>query len=984
MTNKKKPLDGLFAQLQDIKDANGKLMNTVLFSKNGNPSVIIEIENPVQQYATDAMLYLAYTDVLNNIVQTLGEGYALQKQDILCKQSYHHEITPDMEFLTRSYFKYFNGRPYTEIRTFLIITQEAVKSAFVKYDPKTWLDFHTKVSKVMDILKERGIWHRKLNKDEVNEYLHRFMAFNFKSGPFSMQSFKAGDDCLKMGDKVVKSFDIVDVDEIDLPSLIKPYQPVAVNGYVIATDLLSFLSEIPDTDCVIYNQIIQIPQQRKLLRKLQAKAKRHGSMPDPSNKIAKADIEVVLNMLAQDSKLLVYTNFNLLVSCPMEKLTPVTSYIETKLYECGIFASKSAYNQLELFMDSFPGNAYSFNPDYDLFLTLNDAALCLMFKEHLKHCEDTPLKTWYTDRQGLPVCIDITGKEGRVKMTDNANFFCIGPSGSGKSFHMNSVVRQLLEQDTDVVMVDTGDSYEGICRYFKGTYITYSKEHPISMNPFKITDIEYGQNFGEKKNFLKSLIFLIFKGSVAPTKIEDKIINQTIVEYYENYFEPFHKFTDDEREQLRKRLLLEDKKNGTYEKQEKELEDKYKHYEYEATDSSEETRYAEGSSAFGGQSDRGDSFGSAADDTVADHDHLHAGQEKEAYGRIQRKVNKLHDLINDKAASEGEKVAANKQLMRLMPQLIEGNYLVTIEQRIDKMERQRQKLHVKELSFNSYYEFALERIPQIMAEKHIEFDIDNFAAILEQFYKGGELECTLNNDVDASLFDEKFIVFEIDKIKDDPVLFPIVVLIIMDVFLQKMRIKKGRKALIIEEAWKAISSPTMAEYIKYLYKTVRKFHGIAGVVTQELNDVIDSPIVKEAIINNSDVKILLDQSKFKDRYDDISAILGLTQVQKQQIFTVNALNNHDGRSYFKEVWICRGQISDVYGVEEPPECYWAYTTERAEKEALKVYERHYGNIQTAITKIEEDRKKLGIRKYLDFAVQVNKKQKILPLWDKSD
>jgi hypothetical protein len=556
MSNKKKPLDGLFAQLQDIKDGSGKLLNTVLFSKNGNPSVIIKIENPVQQYATDAVQYVAFTDVLNNIVQTLGEGYALQKQDVLCRQSYHHDITDDMEFLTKSYFRYFNGRPYTEIRTYLIITQEAVKSAFVKYDPKTWLDFHTKVSKVMDILKERGIWHSKLTKDEVNEYLHRFMAFHFKDGPFSMQSFKAGDDCLKMGDKVVKSFDIVDVDEIDLPSLIKPYQPVAVNGYVIATDLLAFLSEIPDTDCVIYNQVIQIPQQRKLLRKLQSKAKRHGSMPDPSNKIAKADIEAVLNLLAQDSKLLVYTNFNLLVSCKADKLTPVTSFIETKLYECGIFASKSAYNQLELFMDSFPGNAYSFNPDYDLFLTLNDAALCLFFKEHLKHSEDTPLKTYYTDRQGLPVCIDITGKEGRVKMTDNANFFCIGPSGSGKSFHMNSVVRQLLEQNTDVVMVDTGDSYEGICRYFKGTYITYSKEKPISMNPFKITDTEYAQNFGEKKNFLKSLIFLIFKGSEAPTKIEDKIINQTIVEYYESYFTPFKEYTDEERDQLRKRLLL--------------------------------------------------------------------------------------------------------------------------------------------------------------------------------------------------------------------------------------------------------------------------------------------------------------------------------------------------------------------------------------------------------------------------------------------
>jgi type IV secretory pathway VirB4 component len=185
------------------------------------------------------------------------------------------------------------------------------------------------------------------------------------------------------------------------------------------------------------------------------------------------------------------------------------------------------------------------------------------------------LKTWYTDRQGLPVCIDITGKEGAVKLTDNSNFFCIGPSGSGKSFHMNSVVRQLLEQDTDVVMVDTGDSYEGICAYFKGTYITYSKEHPISMNPFKITEEEYNLNFGEKKNFLKSLIFLIYKGSEAPTKIEDKIINQTIVEYYEEFFHPFKAYSEEDRKRLRERLLLEDKKNGAYEHYEEKIEEKY-------------------------------------------------------------------------------------------------------------------------------------------------------------------------------------------------------------------------------------------------------------------------------------------------------------------------------------------------------------------------------------------------------------------------
>ena len=937
----KKILDGLFAQLEET---NG---NVVLFDAKGAPSVIFEMTNPVLRLCTDSEQYLLFQDVLANIVQTLGEGYALQKQDIFCRQRYDHEVAEDAEFLTRSYFNYFKGREFTEITTYLIITQEAQRGQFVQYDPKKWLDFHSKVSKVNDILTEKGIRHRKLTKPEVDEYIHRFMAFNFRHGAFSMTNFKSSDEYLKIGGRIIRSYPLVDIDEINLPSIVKPFTEMSVNGYPIATDLFSFLAEVPHADCVVFNQVVQIPGQRKLLRKLQGKAKRHGSMPDPSNKIAKADIEEVLNILAVDSSLLVNTNFNIIVSCPADKVTPVTSFLETKLYECGIMPSRTAYNQLELFIDSFPGNAYSFNPDYDLFLTLSDAALCFIFKEHLKECEDTPLTTFYTDRQGLPVCIDITGKEGKIKMTDNANFFCIGPSGSGKSFHMNSVVRQLLEQNTDVVMVDTGDSYEGICGYFGGTYISYSKEKPISMNPFKITREEYDLNFGEKKNFLKSLIFLIFKGNEMPSKIEDMLINQTIVEYYEAYFHPFNKFSDEERNGLRQKLLVAAK-----------MEDDYEAYAHDMEDIEEQIN---------------------REPPKIEAHALVIPAEERRY-RILRQCRAFRAMLTDGGTTPAEKEKAARQLERYKKELHENSMLIKIDKQIDHMEEQKRRLKVDGLSFNSYYEFALERIPQITSLEKIHFDIRDFAAILKQFYRGGELEMTLNSDLDANLFDEKFIVFEIDKIKDDPVLFPIVVLIIMDVFLQKMRIKKGRKALIIEEAWKAIASPTMAEYIKFLYKTVRKFHGIAGVVTQELNDVIDSPIVKEAIINNSDVKILLDQSKFKDRYDDIAAILGLTPIQKQQIFTINALNNHDNRNYFKEVWICRGQNSDVFGVEEPPECYWAYTTERAEKEALKIYLSHYGSMQEAITHIEADRKRAGIGKYLDFARKVNQKQKVMQQW----
>lgn len=674
---KKKVFDGLYAQLEETDG------NVVLFSAKGEPSVIFEMTNPVQQLCTDAGEYLLFQDVLSNVVQTLGEGYALQKQDILCKQAYHHEVPEDAEFLTRSYFNYFEGREFTEIRTCLIITQAVVHSQFVQYDPKKWMEFHSKISKVDDILTERNIRHRKLTKEEVKEYCHRFMAFQFRHGSFSMSNFKASDEYLKIGSRVIRSFPLVDIDEINLPSVVKPYTQTNINGYGIATDLLSFLTNIPHTDCVVYNQVIQIPEQRKLLRKLQAKAKRHSSMPDPSNKIAKADIEEVLNRLAVDSTLLVNSNFNIMVSCLADKVTPVTSYIETKLYECGIMPSRTAYNQLELFTDSFPGNAYTFNPDYDLFLTLSDAALCLFFKEHLKGSEDTPLTTYYTDRQGLPVCIDITGKEGKVKMTDNANFFCIGPSGSGKSFHMNTVVRQLLEQNTDVVMVDTGDSYEGICGYYKGTYISYSKEKPISMNPFKVTKEEYAQNFGEKKNFLKSLVFLIFKGNAVPTKIEDMLINQTIVEYYEAYFHPFENFTDKEREGLRQKLLIAARMECDHDKYDHDMKDIDRLINEKEVPEKPESRA------------------------------LMLPTEARRH-KLLRQCRSLNALAHDPAASPSERERSLRIIEKFKQELYDNSMLVKIDRQIDHLERQKQRLKVKELSFNSYYEFALQRIPQIM------------------------------------------------------------------------------------------------------------------------------------------------------------------------------------------------------------------------------------------------------------------------------
>ena len=186
--------------------------------------------------------------------------------------------------------------------------------------------------------------------------------------------------------------------------------------------------------------------------------------------------------------------------------------------------------------------------------------------------------------------------------------------------------------------------------------------------------------------------------------------------------------------------------------------------------------------------------------------------------------------------------------------------------------------------FNSFYEFLRDEFVNTIAEhkvKEKDFDISNFLYVLRPYYNGGEFDYLLNAKENLDLLKQRFIVFELDNIKDHPILFPVVTIIIMEVFISKMRKLKGiRKMILIEEAWKAIAKEGMAEYIKYLFKTVRKFYGEAVVVTQEVEDIISSPVVKQAIINNSDCKILLDQSKYQNKFDQMQELLGLDRKRK--------------------------------------------------------------------------------------------------------
>ena len=752
---RKKIFQDIYFSVEDV-DGIG-----ILYTKTGEYSAILKIENPVQKYSANIDNYYEFTNLLTALTQTLGEGYAIHKQDVFIRKQFHDETNDNHEFLSESYFRYFTGRNYTDAQTYLIITQENKKSRLFSFDSKKWRDFLVKIRKVKDQLKDSGVDSSYLDGATARDYVDRYFSMNFIDKTISMTNFKVEDESISMGNKRCKVYSLVDVDCINLPGVIRPYTNIEVNNTSMPVDLVSIVGSIPTAETVIYNQMIFMPNQKRELSLLDKKKNRHASMPNPSNLIAVEDIKKVQDVIARENKQLVYAHFNLVVSVPIdEDIQKCTNHLENSFGRMGIHISKRAYNQLELFVNSFPGNCYGMNPEYDRFLTLSDAASCLMYKEHIQHSEDTPLKVYYTDRQGVPVAIDISGKEGKNKITDNSNFFILGPSGSGKSFFTNSMVRQLWEQNTDVVLVDTGNSYEGLCDYVNGKYISYTEEHPITMNPFAIKREELNI---EKIGFLKNLVMLIWKGTNGKiTKTEDHLIEDVITEYYDAHFR--------------------------------------------------------------------------------------TGQ-------------------------------------------------------------------VKELSFNTFYEYSTRRIPEIVRDNNLEgIDLATYNYLLKDFYKGGNHELTLNENLDTALFDETFIVFEIDSIKDDPLLFPLVTLIIMDVFIQKMRIKKNRKVLVIEEAWKAIASPMMAEYIKYLYKTARKFWASVGVVTQEIQDIVGSPIVKEAIINNSDVIMLLDQSKFKERFDEIKAILGLTEVDCRKIFTINRLENKEGRSFFREVFIRRGQNAAVFEV----------------------------------------------------------------------
>lgn len=921
-----------------------------LIGQYGNPVIGIKIKNIVEQYSADPDRYEQFHTTLNQVVSIIGEGHIVQKVDIFAKKKYTAE--KEKTFLQQKYSDHFAGRIYKTIDTLLLFTDLLdKKKKKYKFSEKNYKELRDKCEKVFMLLEQNDCEPQFLFEKDFEYYIGGTLTMQFAEFPV-FDNIKSTNECLRIGSSFVKTISFVDVENIDLPNEIEPYAVMGGNGAVsgLAVDNFAFLNELEEYQTIIYNQVLAIPNQVQRQRELEKKRKKHDGVAKsaPSNALVAQEIDDLLHDIAVNGQLIVDAHFSLVFACDtLEKMEKTASTIESKLFTKGIIISKNAYNQLELFRSAIIGNAVELK-EYDLFTTTSEAGLCFFFKESYPISDKSSFYLRFADRQGVPLKVDTSDLPYQTGRINNRNKFVLGPSGSGKSFLMNNIVEQYLTYNYDVVIVDTGDSYSGTCAYKGGRYIQYTEEKPITMNPFAVSREEFNI---EKTEFLVNLIFLIWQGADATmTPTQKAVLDNALASYYDQYFNEGKAWYEEKKEE---ELIF--------------YLNRYNIHSEDFDESEVQTLYDVLGLPFDAPTDEIKKKGRELLQIY----HPDKNTNKQDYDpAIFYKIYEAYEVLTDeekrKVYNETTPMIISSYQVEILDNQEDNESVFSDRKRraiIRRIKEIDERFKVPELSFNSFYEYCQKFLPVYLSNKNHkiteeEFNLRTFLFVLKDFYKGGRYGTTLNQSSDSSLFYEPFIVFEIDNVKDNPKLFPIVTLIIMDTFIQKMRLRKEqRKALIIEEAWKAIASKLMGGYILYLYKTVRKFWGEAVVVTQELDDIIGNAVVKDSIINNSDTFILLDQTKFKDNFDRIASLLSLNKIEQNKIFTINNLNNKYGRGRFKEFYLKRGAKGEVYGNEVSLEQYLTYTTEKPEKSAILYYVEAVGSYDKALEQFVGDLKK---------------------------
>ena len=804
-------------ELTDILPVYGVEHDAIL-SKQGDVTVAFKVDLP-EIFTLSDQEYEAFHHGWIKAIKVLPKHSVMHKQDWFTENKHAANFTgEDQSFLSRSSERFFNERPYLDHECYIMLTKKPanrkisssifsnlLRRTIVPEEtllPKHFHDFLNHAGQFERILSDSGFMKlARLNNDELIVLIEKYMNLQTPGENFVLRDIEF-ENKLQVGEQHLQLYTMSDAENV--PALCGSrinYDKYSTDRTKFSVGFASPIGQLLPCNH-IYNQYIFIEDVQKTLQKLESKRLRLQSLSAYSreNAIAKEATDNFLNEAIGEQRLPVRAHFNLIAwTDDIEKLKELRNLCSSALTQMDATPKMETEGAPQIFWAGIPGNEADF-PMNDCFDTFSPQASCFLNLETNYRTSLSPVGIRMGDRlTGHPVHVDISDEPMEKGICTNRNKFILGPSGSGKSFFTNHMVRSYYEQGTHIVLVDVGHSYRGLCELVKGYYFTYSETKPIKFNPFYIGEGDVLDT--EKKESIKTLLLALWK-----------------------------------------------KDNETF--------------------------------------------------------------------------------------NRSEYVALSNALQLYF-----------------------EKLQASDLfpCFNTFYEFLRDEFVQVLTTdkvKEKDFDISNFLYVLRPYYKGGEFDYLLNATENLELLHQRFIVFELDNIKDHPILFPVVTIIIMEVFISKMRKMKGiRKMILIEEAWKAIAKEGMAEYIKYLFKTVRKFFGEAIVVTQDVEDIISSPVVKQAIINNSDCKILLDQSKYQNKFDQIQELLGLTEKEKALVLSINKAN--DPSKKYKEVFISLGgTLSKVYRTEVSPEEYLAYTTE--EKEKMKVQqaaERFGGDIEKGIASL---------------------------------
>ncbi|WP_417145867.1 TraG family conjugative transposon ATPase [Porphyromonas sp.] len=810
--------------------------NGCIISKEADLTVAFRVELP-ELFTITEEEYEQIHSTWNKAIRVLPVYSIVHKQDWYTTETYRAEHLGDaqMSFLDRSSERHFNERPYLNHDCYLYLTKTTRQRMAQKSDfsslvqgrlvPKEMTDkegisaFLDAVDQFERIINDSGLFsivrlteEELLGKDNEQGLLDRYLSLERdKSASLEDLSLRAKE--VRIGDKMLCLHTLSSTE--DLPTSVstdRAYEKLSTDK---SSCRLSFSSPVGLLlSCNhIYNQYLFIPDGEEAKKRFESSARNMHSLARYSraNAINEEWIHEYLNVAVTMGISPVRAHFNVLAWSDNEReMTDIKNMVGSAISSMDCTPRHNTVDTATLYWAGMPGNAGDF-PSEESYWTFVPPALCLFSGETNYKDSLSPFGIKMCDRlSGKPIHVDISDLPMKKGITTNRNKFILGPSGSGKSFFCNHMVRQYYEQGTHILLIDTGNSYEGLCQFIHtktkgedGIYYTYTEETPIAFNPFYTDDYVFDI---EKKESLATLILTLWKSG------DEKVTKTEVSELFASIGAYINKITEDR---------------------------------------------------------------------------------------------------------------------SIVP------------------------------SFNTYYEFMLDEYRQDLLSREIkvtreDFNIDNLLTTLKHYYRGGEYDYLLNSTDNIDLLSKRFVVFEIDAIKDNKILFPVVTIIIMESFINKMRrLKDERKMIVIEEAWKAISSANMAEFIKYLYKTVRKHFGEAVVVTQDPDDILRSPVVRESIINNSDCKILLDQRKYMNKFDAIQDALGLTNKEKEQILSIN--QNNDPNRLYKEVWFgLGGMVSAVYATEVSLEEYYAYTTEATEKVAVqRLADQLGGDIELAIRQMAQ-------------------------------